>query len=91
MLDKPDAGLASSTSHVGQATVLSLPDISAFDEGTATGKSIVAPIFNHRNFGHKLHARPCMIKFKINIGQRDQVSFNILLGGRPPRPTYFIK
>ena len=25
---------------------------------------------------------PCMIKFKINIGQRDQVSFNSLLGGR---------
>jgi hypothetical protein len=27
--------------NVGQATALSLPDISAFDEGTAAGKSIV--------------------------------------------------
>jgi hypothetical protein len=30
---------------------------------------------------------PCMIKFKINIGQRDQVSFNSLLGGRPTLRT----
>lgn len=34
-----------------------------------------------------LKLRPCMIKFKINIGQRDQVSFNSLLGGRPDLRT----
>jgi hypothetical protein len=36
---------------------LTLPDVPAFDEGMAVGKPIVVPIFNHRNVGHKQHAR----------------------------------
>ena len=45
-------------SMTGRATVLSLPDISGFDKETAVGKPIVISIFNHRNVGHKQHARP---------------------------------
>ncbi|OYV16037.1 MAG: hypothetical protein CG438_1737 [Methylococcaceae bacterium NSP1-1] len=65
-------------SNVGRATVLSLPDISIEMSGINSMPDHV---------GHKQHARPCMIKFKINIGQRDQVSFNSLLGGRPDLRT----
>ena len=48
-------------SRVGRAKVLSLPDISEFDKGTAVGKPIVISIFNHRNVGHKQHVRPTKV------------------------------
>lgn len=53
MLDKPGAGQATSTkTHAGP-----LPDILAFDEGTAADKPIVVPMLNHRKVGHIQHAR----------------------------------
>jgi hypothetical protein len=42
---------------VGRETVLSLPGISEFHKRTAVGKPIVVSLFNHRNVGHKQHAR----------------------------------
>ncbi|MDD5323497.1 MAG: hypothetical protein PHD43_23410 [Methylococcales bacterium] len=61
MLDKPGTGQALSTqTHVGP-----LSDISAFDEGTVAGKSIVVLILNHRNVGHKQHA--CLQGWPIRL------------------------
>jgi|CXWL01.1.fsa_nt_gi hypothetical protein len=44
--------------NVDRVTVLSLPDISVFDDRTAESNPIVVPIFHHRNVGHKPHVRP---------------------------------
>jgi len=52
----------SGTVNAGRATDLSLPGIWAFDEGTAAGKPVIIPLFNHRNVGHKKHARPTAIQ-----------------------------
>jgi hypothetical protein len=42
-----------------RATVLSLPDISLFNnKETAVGKPIIVSIVNHRNVGSKQPARP---------------------------------
>ena len=52
----------SGTVNAGQATVLSLPGIPAFDERATAGKPVIIPLFNHRNVGHKKHARPTAIQ-----------------------------